>query len=540
MKIYGKAVKILAVDSDTVNLLLLEESLKNEGIEIDCCSAGDKALTLLKKSQYDVVLMDVIMPDMDGFELRKHIREHDQYLPIIYLTAVIDTAHNHLLEKIAADPATYYIKKPFELSCLLETIKSVVSTYLSENETRRYYSSLEGDLNLASEVQHLLLPDWIRVEDDLVMSSFYRPMDKVSGDIFEAIRVSPGRYFVLLGDIAGHGIQAALYMSAIQALVKTIITVSMNDVHIDDVLNRLNSFFCVDMQKKSYMTCLAALFDFNINKLQFISAGHLSFFMHNAKTDEVKLLNAENRGAIPVGWITDYNFDAATEAVEMKFDDDCRFFGITDGVIEMCDREGTGLGTDKLRELIRETTAKTIAPLVPYYVCNAACEAGYSVIEDDICMIMVKKKARENTERLLLATMPNIAHADMLGIACEKFIIRNTRNERLAVEVELLLNEFLNNIIMHGLEKRQQESPKILVNLELEERKVCLSVWDKGRQWSFDTSTGVTLDEHIWDYNSKMATAGRGMAIMKSIAEKIECKRYGDLNETSFVIKREG
>jgi serine phosphatase RsbU (regulator of sigma subunit)/anti-sigma regulatory factor (Ser/Thr protein kinase) len=540
LKIYGKAVRILAVDSDTVNLLLLEESLKNEGIEIDCCNAGDKALALLKKTPYDIILMDIVMPDMDGFELRKQIREHDQYLPIIYLTAIIDTVHNHLLEKIAADPATYYIKKPFELPNLLDTIKKVVSTYLSENETRRYYTNLEGDLSLASEVQHLLLPDWIRVEDDLIMSSFYRPMDKVSGDIFEAINISPGRYFVLLGDIAGHGIQAALYMSAIQALVKTIITVAGGDVHLDEVLNRLNRFFCVDMQKKSYMTCLAAVFDFNLNKLQFISAGHLSFFIHNQKTDEVRLLNAENRGAIPVGWITDYNFDAATEAVEVKFDDDCRFFGITDGVIEMSDREGTGLGTEKLRDFIQESTLKTVSPLVPYRVYEMALKAGYSIIEDDICMIMVKKKSKKNKNRLILTAMPNIAHADTLGVKCEKFVIKNTGNERLAVEIELLLNEFLNNIIMHGLENRQQESPKILVKLEIGDGEVFLTVWDKGRPWTFDTSSVVALDEHIWDYNSKMATAGRGMAIMKSIAEKIECKRYGDLNETSFVIKQEG
>jgi anti-sigma regulatory factor (Ser/Thr protein kinase) len=198
------------------------------------------------------------------------------------------------------------------------------------------------------------------------------------------------------------------------------------------------------------------------------------------------------------------------------------------------------LGTEKLRDFIQESTLKTVSPLVPYRVYEMALKAGYSIIEDDICMIMVKKKSKKNKNRLILTAMPNIAHADTLGVKCEKFVIKNTGNERLAVEIELLLNEFLNNIIMHGLENRQQESPKILVKLEIGDGEVFLTVWDKGRPWTFDTSSVVALDEHIWDYNSKMATAGRGMAIMKSIAEKIECKRYGDLNETSFVIKQEG
>ena len=68
-------------------------------------------------------------------------------------------------------------------------------------------------------------------------------------------------------------------------------------------------------------------------------------------------------------------------------------------------------------------------------------------------------------------------------------------------------------------------------------KMLLLNVWDKGKQWKFNTAK-VKVDENIWDDNNKLATAGRGMAIIKDIAGKIECRRYGDLNETSFVIKR--
>ena len=223
MKAYGSDIKLLAVDSEKVNLLLLEEALKNKNIDIDCCSVGIEAIELIKKNNYDIVLLDIVMPDMDGFELRKLIRICDQYLPIIYLSAIIDTLHNDLLEKIFADQFTHYMKKPYVLDSLLEMIKSVVKSSRSEDRTRQYYTTLEGNLDLASGVQKLLLPNWIQIEDDCMMSSLYRPAYKVSGDIFEFINVSPGRYFVLLGDIAGHGIQAALYMSAIQSLLRRLL-----------------------------------------------------------------------------------------------------------------------------------------------------------------------------------------------------------------------------------------------------------------------------------------------------------------------------
>lgn len=539
MKVYGNNINLLAVDSDAVNLLLLEETLKNKDISIDCCSVGDEAIDLAKKNNYDIILLDIVMPDMDGFELRKLIREYDQYVPIIFLTAIIDTVHNDLLEKISADQATYYMKKPFDLTRLIEMIKNLVQNYRSEDKTRKYYTTLEGNLDLASEVQNLLLPNWIRVEKDCMMSSLYRPAYKVSGDIFELISISPGRYFVLLGDIAGHGIQAALYMSAIQALIRTIIMVS-DDIKIDDILNRLNTFFCVDMQKKNYMTCLAGLFDFNVNKLQFISAGHLSFFMHDAKSGGVELLNPENKGAIPVGWIDDYKFSCKTEAVELDFDDDSSFFGITDGIIEASTKNGRILGIEKFTSMLEKSASSTISPLVPYHFCDAMEKSGYNVVEDDVCMIMIKKNKciKNDKTHLSLTSMPTIMHTDSLGIECESFIIKNTGDERLAVQIELLLNEFLNNILMHGLEKRRDEGPKILVDLQINEDEVILKVWDKGKSWTFNT-TKIAIDENIWDDNNKLATAGRGMAIIKDIAEKIECNRYGDLNETSFIIKRE-
>ncbi|MCK4981813.1 MAG: response regulator, partial [Victivallaceae bacterium] len=200
MKVYGRDIKLLAVDSETVNLLLLEEALKDKDVDIDCCSVGGEAIELIKKNNYDIVLLDIVMPDMDGFELRKLIRAYDQYLPIICLTAIIDTIHNDLIEKISADQATYYMKKPFNLDRLLNMIKSVVKTYRSDDETRKYYTTLEENLDLASEVQHLLLPNWIMMKEDFIMSSLYKPVYKISGDIFDLTKVSPGRYFMLLGD----------------------------------------------------------------------------------------------------------------------------------------------------------------------------------------------------------------------------------------------------------------------------------------------------------------------------------------------------
>ncbi|MDD5727858.1 MAG: ATP-binding protein, partial [Victivallales bacterium] len=200
---------------------------------------------------------------------------------------------------------------------------------------------------------------------------------------------------------------------------------------------------------------------------------------------------------------------------------------------------GAALGVEKFREFLDAAADDAIPPLVPYRVCDAIKEAGYDTVEDDVCMIMVRKNyfSGKDGKHLLLATLPDMMHADLLGMGCERMVMMNTADPRLAVEVELLVGEFLNNVIMHGIERRQQQGPKILVDLLIGKQEVFITVWDKGKPWVFNNAP-VTIDENIWDENNKLATAGRGMAIMKSIASSIESHRYGDLNETSFTIER--
>lgn len=80
---------ILIVDDDEMVLMALEELLKPEGYEIEAVSRGTEALKRLEESDYDLLMFDVIMPEMDGFELCRRVRKKEKYkeIPIVFLTA---------------------------------------------------------------------------------------------------------------------------------------------------------------------------------------------------------------------------------------------------------------------------------------------------------------------------------------------------------------------------------------------------------------------------------------------------------------------
>ncbi len=526
-------LRLLAVDDEKFNLLLLQEALKHEGITLDTCGSPDKAIELLKANTYDVALLDVIMPGIDGFELRKLIREIDPKLPIIYLTAIVDTIDNDLIAKISADKFTYYMKKPFIRKELVSQIQQAAGSRRSDDETHRYYADLENDLSLASEVQRLLIPDWIMLENDMLVSSVYQPAQKVSGDIFDVIKLGGGRYFMFIGDIAGHGIQAALYMSAVQSLIKMIIGYGERQILTSEVLNQINRIFCTELGHDSYMTCIVALFDFSQNHLEFFSAGHPSLVEYSETTSEIRILNQKNKGGIPIGWDRDYTY-RQEDAVEVKFQDDSVFFATTDGAFEISNHNGEMLGMDKMLQLLESIAGSEEPAIIPYRVREALPQMGYDKADDDICLITLKKVDQDN--RLIRRVPPLMSEVNTFCSACESFVSEHTDNMELGVKVELLLGEFLNNIIMHGLDDRRQTRPGILVDLHVDNQSmVRLTILDKGKKWSFSTKP-ETPSEDIWNENSRFATAGRGMSIIHSIATNIRRNRYSELNVTNFEI----
>ncbi len=532
-------ISLLAIDDERFNLLLLEEALKSEDISVTTCTSADKGIELIKANDYDVLLLDVIMPGIDGFELRKIIRESRPHLPIIYLTAIVDTIDNSLIEKISQDKLTYYMRKPFVRDDLVRMIRSTVAKRRSEEQTKELYTGIMEDLALAAEVQRLLIPDWVILNDDVIVSSIYEPSQKISGDMFDMIRLASGKYFFFIGDIAGHGVQAALYMSAIQSVLKMIIGMGNWEVTTHEVLSRLNWVFCTELGQEKYMTCMVGIFDFATNELEFFNAGHPNLAVFNPETGMVELLNPGSKGGIPVGWDRYYEYKEE-DVIKYKFSDDSIFFMTTDGTFEISNSNDQMLGFDKMIQLLDSLVHDQDSAIIPYRVREALPQMGYSVANDDMTIITVKKivPEQEKSGRKCWMIHPMVQEVNKLCADCEKYIVDYTGDIELSVKVELILGEFLNNIVMHGLENSQQSRPGILVQMKISDKEVTIKILDKGKKWSFNTSP-VLPTEDIWNKDEQYATSGRGMTIIRSIASEISRNRYKDLNETVFKICRQ-
>jgi len=522
--------KILAIDDEKFNLTLLEACLKDQNYFIRGFTEPLSAVGELKKNNFDVILLDVMLGPVNGFDIRKIIREINPKIPIIFLTSLVDDINSSLLTKISDDQYSYYMNKAFDHNELIRRIEQVGSSYRKLIEADDFYRQIENDLNLAGEVQSIMLPRWCFQDSSLIGSFLYIPKFRVSGDVFEYFRLTDDKFFVLLGDISGHGVQAALCMSAIKSFMKMLISESTIDELVPHVvLNRMNRFFIDELAGEHYMTVLIGIFDTQNNKFTFQSAGHPMFLCYSPAAKEIKDINPWKKGGMPVGWRFNFEY-VKDDNVEYAFNDDDIFMGYTDGLLELCKNNDDAVDNELFARLFSEIALEDSFFSLPYKLMNFLSQIGYERANDDITLAVFRKNKIADTVAIEIISL-DMEQISKSIVSLYDFALEHTGNEALSTKIELLLSEFLNNIVFHGYKNRKNTHAVAAVQLEVINNLIKLTVFDRGQPYKI--SEYATLE----DCNEQLTANGRGLAIIQSIAETIQRKHYSGLNETVFYVK---
>lgn len=120
----GKKYSVLVVDDEEALRSVLSNELINEGYDVQTASDGDVAMTELDKTSFDLVLLDIKMPRVSGFEVLKHIKEHAGRTKVVMLTGFADLKNAIESKKLGADD---FVSKPYDLVDLLTTIERVLN-----------------------------------------------------------------------------------------------------------------------------------------------------------------------------------------------------------------------------------------------------------------------------------------------------------------------------------------------------------------------------------------------------------------------------
>ena len=380
--------KILIVDDDSLNIRVLEIPLKSKGHTVLKATSGQEALEQIALCQPDLILLDIQMPRMDGFEVCRRIRENEetQFVPIVMVTALKETEDRIKSIEVGADD---FISKPVDYHEVLARVGSLlrIKQYRDDlkhanEELEIHNTRLEKELQMAKEIQQILIPQ----KRDLAGFRFfahYVPEIDVGGDFFDLWEIGRGQLGILISDVMGHGVSAAFVTVFIKTVVEEI-RGGINDP--GELLAMLNTRFdrLISSQLFMFATAFCAIIDLSKNTLSCANAGHPFPFLlkhHQGICEPIGDKDAgKGLGLAP---------NSVYKTHQYPFDDLSRVLLYTDGVYEIKNRQGEEFSTDRLKSVLLQQVTQPTPSLVDNVLASINQFSDGSEKDDDMTLVAV-------------------------------------------------------------------------------------------------------------------------------------------------------
>jgi sigma-B regulation protein RsbU (phosphoserine phosphatase) len=260
---------ILIVDDTPINIGVISGALKDT-YKTKVATSGEKALAIATgEEKPDLILLDVMMPVMDGYEVCRRLKAdpNTQNIPVIFLTGQTGTDDETRGFEVGA---VDYIHKPFSEA----VVKARVHTHLMLREAHeqiaRQLVEINIELEMARQIQLSILPRDTPKVQGLDIVARYLPMTSVAGDFYDFIIVDKTHLGILIADVSGHGLPSALIASMLQ------VALTAQVAHASDparVLSGLNRALCGKFEH-NFVTAAYVFVDMEKKMLTYAGAGH--------------------------------------------------------------------------------------------------------------------------------------------------------------------------------------------------------------------------------------------------------------------------
>ncbi|MFA7419528.1 MAG: SpoIIE family protein phosphatase [Melioribacteraceae bacterium] len=266
-------------------------------------------------------------------------------------------------------------------------ISAANQTAISIENARLYHSEiekkrLERDLENARHIQESLLPKTIPIIKNLELSGTTIPAQHVGGDYYDFIKVSDTKLYVIVGDVSGKGLSAALYMSKLQTMIRMYCT---EDKSPKQILIDVNKRLFGEMERNYFITASLAMIDTEKGKILFCRAGHPhSLLINGDKCESLK------SGGIGLGLDKGEAFESSLEEIEVKMQTGSLFVIYSDGISEAMNNKQEEFGEERIIKVLRGNSKSSAAAIQNKLLSGIEDFCGDAEQHDDITLLLVK------------------------------------------------------------------------------------------------------------------------------------------------------
>jgi phosphoserine phosphatase RsbU/P len=370
--------RILIVDDTRANIDILVEALRND-YKLSVAVDGSAALRSVEKNPPDLVLLDIMMPDIDGYEVCRQLRSREatRELPVMFLSALEDVKNKAQGFEVGGND---YLTKPFEVLEVKARVRSLLKAKAYADAVRE---AMDRDLRIAREIQMGILPaDLLGLTrgTGLEVDAVIEPVREVGGDLYEVLRVSDRRVVVALGDVSGKGIPAALFMAVAVTVLRTL---ARQIADPDEILRRLNDDLAETNPRGMFVTLQCLVFDLEQKRVSCAGAGHHPLVL--LSPNQPPRLACPSTGR-PAGLWPGNPIERETLALAAGD----TFVLFSDGVSEAMNSEEGFYGEERLLETLAGCAAAPPKDIVTRVLADVRGFAAGAKQSDDITVLAVR------------------------------------------------------------------------------------------------------------------------------------------------------
>jgi len=464
--------RVLLVDDAKPNLDILVEGLKADH-KLSLALNGEMALQIASRTPPDLVLLDIMMPGMDGYEVCRRLRQMPETaeVPIMFLSSLEEVQNKTRGFEVGGND---YLTKPFDMLEVKARVKSLLKAKAYSDEAKEQIAS---ELRVAREIQMgMITQEFSSLERlcNVEFASVLEPAREVGGDLFGAFAVDSDRLVLVMGDVSGKGIPASLFMTRTGALVR-LLARQIQDP--ERILEVLNDEISVDNPSGMFVTLICAVFQPSTGRLSIANGG---------QTPPVLLRPGEEpRWAVPglgtaLGFETGIKFNRVE--LELRPADAIVFY--TDGVTEAFNPEEDCYGNARLLALLKANTAANAPAVASRIRDDVRTFARGAAQSDDIAVLVMRVRGAPASHAPALKPkleleLPATAEAVMRGVdSLEVFCQQHALPEKLIFGLKLALEEISANIVNHAYQRDGKQ--KYLVTVERLPDRIVMQTRDRG------------------------------------------------------------
>ena len=380
---------LLLVDDNPINLQVLFETLKQSGYKLIAAKDGQKALAMASSARPDLILLDIMMPGMDGYEVCRRLKEDEttRDIPIIFVTAMGETSDETKgLELGAVD----YITKPFSPPIVQARVRTHLALKRNMAELQEAYriieaqkERMEDELNVGREIQMSMIPLTFPPFPDHDEFSIYatlQPAREVGGDFYDFFFIDEYHLCFCIGDVSGKGVPAALFMAVTKTLIQS---KARDDLSTAGIINHVNNELSRDNKTFMFVTLFVGILDVRSGAVRYTNAGHNPPYIKR-KDGSTEILD-QRHGPIagPVPGLTYEEDTTRLSAGDL-------LFIFTDGVTEAMDLSKRQFSDKRLFDLLSSRDFESAEEAIQTTMSEVKIFVGETEQSDDITLLAIQ------------------------------------------------------------------------------------------------------------------------------------------------------